>query len=384
MLLVIALTGLLSPVSQPAGAMASATTFRLPMSSWRSTGFTFGEVWLNSCGGKKKRHNGVDISADAGDTVRAAANGKVIGVSYESPWGYTMLVEHSVPDEGTVISRYAHVRPRSGYHTGRVVEKGERIATVYNLGANTHFAFGIFTGAYDRWAWRGALPQTRCGGDPAFPHRFVDPTRYVVVHSDVKPPRTKASAAASVAGTAGWTRGRWTARFRCRDDASGCRKTQYRLDGGAVTSAPSRLRLEGEGRHVLRYRSIDVRGNVESWGRVVLGVDKTGPAVSIEEPHPGVFVHDEDVRLVAQASDAIVGSPPGTSGLRGVRFYFCPIHEEDGACIIASGVREAGRWAGSPSTPLERGAYRGWAQATDRAGNVTASGFVPFLAASVE
>ena len=60
-------------------------------------------------------------------------------------------------------------------NVGDTVTKGQKIATVADLGDNTHLHFGIRENAYSNISNRGALPQTDCGGDPAFPEYFIDP-----------------------------------------------------------------------------------------------------------------------------------------------------------------------------------------------------------------
>lgn len=380
--LVLAAVVVLAPLGSPTAAPAarSATDFQYPLAAWRALGFGFGDSWIRSCGGASKRHTGVDVAARAGDTVRAVANGRIVGVLLDrtGPWGYTMLVAHSVPGEGTVISRYGHVRPRSGYREGRSVSKGEAIAAVYNLGGSTHLALGIHMGAYTRWAWRGALPRTACGGDPAFPFRFVDPTRYLRVHMDHRAPRTTVRADRSIAAAdAAWTSGVWTAGFTCRDDLSGCAQTTSSLDGAPGTIART-MRLDAEGSHVIAYHSIDVRGNREVWRSIVLGVDRTAPTAHVEPATFTVFRSSSDVHLEAEATDAVSGSPAGASGIRGVRFALCPERRaSDAQCSIVAGNAGSGGWTSDPH--LGSGAYEAWALAEDGAANVGRSNVARLL-----
>ena len=58
------------------------------------------------------------------------------------------------------------------------VPKGMKIATVANLGARTHFHFGVRKGNFDiNVSGLGALPYANhpCDGYPVFPAGFVSP-----------------------------------------------------------------------------------------------------------------------------------------------------------------------------------------------------------------
>jgi len=361
--------------------MAKATTFRFPLPSWNQWGYGYGESWpLASCGGTTKRHTGIDVAARAGDPVKATANGRIYGSNSEGSSGHILLIEHSVPGEGTVISRYGHVKPRAGYGAGRIVSRGERVATVYDQGSPTHLSFGIHAGRYTPWAWRGALPRTDCGGDPAFPAKVVDPTKYVRVHMDVTPPRTRAAASSTERVRDRWTRGEWSVQLRCKDDLSGCARTVRRLDDGQIRTG-KRLTINSEGRHVLRFRSIDERGNRGDWRRRVFGIDRTAPRVGVDEPSSGVLIQSDDLRLRAWTKDPDAGTPAGASKVRAVRFVICAI-DDSGCSSVLAAKGDEGWVARGPR--LEPGSYEISARAKDRAGNIGVSEPVALLVLATE
>jgi hypothetical protein len=361
-------------------AVAPATIWSNPIAPFEATGYGFG-TYVGWCGGVRKRHTGRDLKAYVGQQIRAAANGKVYGTFYERGVGWTTLVQHNVPYEGTVISRYSHIVPRSGYGAGRIVSRGEVIATVISLGSNTHFAFDVHAAPYDRWAWRGYLPSKPCGGDPAFPEHFVDPVRYLIVHSDTRTPTTRVAAKASAAShRVYWTKGNWTVTFTCSDDRAGCMRTQYRLDGGPITTAPKTLTLSGQGRRTLYYRSYDYHHNFEAWrGPYVLNIDRTAPSVELQTASSTAFASSELVRLDATASDPAGGSPAVASGVYAVRFYFCPAERaSDAECQVVTGTRTSTGWSAQPSSALAPGAYEGWAVAEDVTINFGSSARIVF------
>ncbi len=361
-------------------AVAPATIWSNPISPFTATGYGFG-TYVGGCGGAPKRHTGRDLKAYVGQSIRAAANGKIHGTFFERGVGYTTLVVHSVPYEGTVISRYSHIRPRSGYGAGRIVSRGEVIGTVTNLGSNTHFAFNVYKHSYELWAWRGYLPTKYCGGDPPFPHYFVDPVRYLIVHSDVRAPVTRIGAKATVGSRRPyWTRGSWAVTFSCSDDRAGCMGTQYRLDGGPIKSAPRTLTLSAQGRRTLYYRSYDYHHNFEAWrAPYVLNIDRTLPAAQMQTASSTAFASSDLVQLDATASDPLGGSPAVASGVYAVRFSFCPAERASNAeCQVAAGARTSSGWSGRPATELAPGAYEGWAVAEDACINVASSEHVFF------
>lgn len=81
----------------------------------------------------KRIHNGIDISLNVGDTVRAALSGVVTKVAYESG-GYGNYVVLSHPDG--VETRYAHLS-RSIVTIGDRVVAGDAIALGGNTGNST-------------------------------------------------------------------------------------------------------------------------------------------------------------------------------------------------------------------------------------------------------
>jgi murein DD-endopeptidase MepM/ murein hydrolase activator NlpD len=135
----------------------------------------FGADWNNTyCSGLIKKHNGTDFSAAAGTAVYAAEDGVVRNADFVAPWAYRIVLEHNHPQGGKYTTVYWHVTPSVA--VDNFVPKGMQIATVANLGSNTHFHFGVRLGVYDvNVSGTGSLPQTICGGYPAFPENFIDP-----------------------------------------------------------------------------------------------------------------------------------------------------------------------------------------------------------------
>jgi len=150
----------------------------------------FGADWAGGvyCDGLIKKHNGTDFHATAGTAVYAAETGdvkEVLTPSQTGGWASNIVLEHTGPAGGKYTTVYWHVTPESGVVVAATglpptsIPKGVKIATVADLtpyGNATHFHFGVRNGTYlANVSGTGALPQTNCGGYPAFPGDFLDP-----------------------------------------------------------------------------------------------------------------------------------------------------------------------------------------------------------------
>ena len=151
--------------------------FSFPLSGTlenRTINLAFGADWpWGECGGLIKKHAGVDISAVKGESVYAANPGIVRAiVDGGTQWAKAVTIEHITSDP-VFTTVYWHIDP--AVTLGQTVINGQVIGHIADLGANTHLHFGVRMSAYSNISNRGALPQTDCGGDPAFPEHFVDP-----------------------------------------------------------------------------------------------------------------------------------------------------------------------------------------------------------------
>jgi murein DD-endopeptidase MepM/ murein hydrolase activator NlpD len=146
----------------------------------------FGSDWAGDakCNGLIKKHNGTDFRATPGTVVYAAEDGIIKEVLPPSSagWASNIVLEHNHPIAGKFTTVYWHVVPVadvSGSNPGGFVPKGMQIATIADLSSyqhGSHFHFGLRIGSYAAGvSGTGALPQTNCGGYPAFPAGFLDP-----------------------------------------------------------------------------------------------------------------------------------------------------------------------------------------------------------------
>ena len=71
-------------------------------------------------------HNGIDIAAEAGTTVCAAADGTVYTVYEDDTMGTTVVIRH----DGGYVTKYASLSPEVSVSAGQAVSAGDSIGTV--------------------------------------------------------------------------------------------------------------------------------------------------------------------------------------------------------------------------------------------------------------
>lgn len=167
----------------------SQDVFDFPLRSWAPHCLGFGSQWrycngvaLRTCpSGEVWLHTGTDVIASVGDPVAAAGDGEIVGYLIDPQFRGGVLIRHQTTS-GTVITQYWHVWLASGFAVGVPVKRGQVFASVADMGSRTHFHFAVFNGPLESHAWNGALPPSACSGFPAFPYRFIDPTKFIEAH----------------------------------------------------------------------------------------------------------------------------------------------------------------------------------------------------------
>ncbi len=114
----------------------------MPVSGDILTEFSWGEL-VKSTGGVWKTHDGVDISADAGTSVKSMTAGTVKEIYSDTLWGNCVVIDHGE----TVIGCYYGLSPDISVNIGDSVSAGTVIGTVGNtadiesdIGSHLHFA----------------------------------------------------------------------------------------------------------------------------------------------------------------------------------------------------------------------------------------------------
>ena len=101
--------------------------------------FSGDELVYNETLGDWRTHNGVDLAAEAGEPVKAAALGQVSAVYQDAVWGWTVEVS-----DGSRVYRYQGleapaVQADDEVHAGDVLGKVGRVPAEAKLPSHLHF-----------------------------------------------------------------------------------------------------------------------------------------------------------------------------------------------------------------------------------------------------
>ena len=114
-----------------------------PVAGQEVFGYSMETLSYNQTTRDWRTHNGVDIAAEAGTEVMAAADGEVYTTYEDDALGYTVVIRH----EGGYTTRYSSLGEDIRVQAGDVVKLGDVIGTVGEtalvetvLGPHVHFS----------------------------------------------------------------------------------------------------------------------------------------------------------------------------------------------------------------------------------------------------
>ncbi|MFD2704400.1 peptidoglycan DD-metalloendopeptidase family protein [Salibacterium lacus] len=105
-----------------------------------------GGTVTDTFGSRQGNHDGIDIAAETGTNVKAAADGEIIRSDYSSTYGHVVMMQHK-SDAETV---YAHLSKRT-VKDGEKVKQGETVGQVGNTGRSRgpHLHFELHFGEWN-------------------------------------------------------------------------------------------------------------------------------------------------------------------------------------------------------------------------------------------
>ena len=114
-----------------------------PVSGEEIFGYSMEALSYNQTTRDWRTHNGIDLAAEAGAEVRAAADGEVYAVRQEDSLGYTVVIRH---DDGyttcySSLTENIPVKPGDQVVMGDVIGyAGDSAVAEATLGAHVHFS----------------------------------------------------------------------------------------------------------------------------------------------------------------------------------------------------------------------------------------------------
>ena len=123
-----------------------------PVDGQTVSGYSMDALSYNATTRDWRTHNGIDIAAEAGTPVYAAADGQVYSVFEDDTMGVTVVIHHS----GGYITTYSSLDSQLSVEPGDTVTLGQAIGTVGNtaliehaLGDHLHFSVSCNDAAID-------------------------------------------------------------------------------------------------------------------------------------------------------------------------------------------------------------------------------------------
>lgn len=132
----------IKPEEETTPVSADDIEFALPVSGTVSKDFSDNELLYNETMKDWRTHSALDISAESGTSVKAAAAGTVESIEDDPLYGTTVTIRHS----DTLVTKYSSLQPSLPVSVGNFVEAGAPIGNVGNTaisersdGAHLHF-----------------------------------------------------------------------------------------------------------------------------------------------------------------------------------------------------------------------------------------------------
>jgi murein DD-endopeptidase MepM/ murein hydrolase activator NlpD len=118
-------------------SVITGSAFLKPVGGWLTSGFGYRRDPFTN---EMHFHRGIDLAAPVGTPVRAALDGKVVFIGYDSVLGNYVLIRHQI----NYSSLYGHLS-EIWVSRGATVTRGQRIGTIGNTGRSTgpHLHFEI-------------------------------------------------------------------------------------------------------------------------------------------------------------------------------------------------------------------------------------------------
>ncbi|MBE6899795.1 MAG: M23 family metallopeptidase [Ruminococcaceae bacterium] len=99
------------------------TAFQMPVKGEICGSHSDGELVKYEALNEWRTHDGIDIAAEAGTEILAAADGKILSVTEDPLWGTVVEIQH----DGNVVTIYSGLAPETAVKAGDEIKAGEVI-----------------------------------------------------------------------------------------------------------------------------------------------------------------------------------------------------------------------------------------------------------------
>lgn len=135
------------------------------------------------------------------------------------------------------------------------------------------------------------------------------PSIDVVEIPDVNAPDTEYELKGDV--QEGWYHGPVTVNLTGYDYQSGMKATYHSLNGAAEQEGNT-VTITEDGKHVLKYWSVDHAGNIEEKKSIAINIDQTAPEITFSVEDGTQFTVDQHISITCQATDVLSGVASST------------------------------------------------------------------------
>lgn len=244
-----------------------------------------------------------DYSNAALNSLNEAALDETVGVGAAASG---VAVKHWLPAAGGSPAAFVTVadgsKPIDWNGNGKTTEKA------VSFDVNNDGSTGTLT-PYDDWKnlkLKGGAIGAGGAFEPPMDTSIVEITPadlHRILPADGTPPTTTA-VATPAPNAAGWNRTDVTVTLTATDDISGVALTEHDLDGAGPSDTTAPIVLTDEGRHTLKFHSVDRSQNVEPTKHLKVWIDKTDPEA--------VISYDPAMdQIVVLGRDGLSGVDPG-------------------------------------------------------------------------
>ena len=150
---------------------------------------------------------------------------------------------------------------------------------------------------------------------------------WIEVVNNIAPTTDYVLTPSSPDGDNGWYVSNVTITFTAKDDITGVDSTYYKVDNNGWMKYSDSITITNNGKHIIKYYSIDRAGNKEEAKSITFKIDKTNPMVNFEKPTYGhLYILGKEIMplkhtVIIGKAMIKINAHDEISGMEKVEFY---------------------------------------------------------------